>query len=87
MLHEVLPIMQWKINDTSNDDTRYHDEARTRHHSALSSLAWDASHSTDQVGGTVHSQVKLATISSKVSRENKATSKAKYTNTQQDLPD
>jgi hypothetical protein len=45
------------------------------------------SHSTDQPEGRVHGQVKLATISSKVSPENKATSKAEYTNTQQDLPD
>jgi hypothetical protein len=80
-------IVQQKINDIPNNDTRYHDEARTRHHSALSPLAGDASHSTDQLEGRVHGQVKLATISSKVSPENKATSKAEYTNTQQGLPD
>ena len=34
-------------------------------------LAGDASHSTDQLGGSVHDQVKLATMSSKVSLENK----------------
>jgi hypothetical protein len=80
-------IVQWKINDNSNDDTRYHDEARTWHHSALTSLAEDGSHSTDQPGGRVHGQVKLATMSSKVSPENKAISKVEYTNTQQGLPD
>jgi hypothetical protein len=80
-------ILQWKINDSSNNDTRYHDEARTSHHSAFSSLAGDVSHFTDQLEGRVHGQVKLATISSKVSPENKATSKAEYTNTQQDLAD
>jgi hypothetical protein len=79
-------IVQRKISESSNDDTRYHDEARTWHHSALSSLARDASHSTDQARGRVHGQVKLATISSKVSPENKTTSKAEYTNTQQGLP-
>jgi hypothetical protein len=80
-------ILQWKINDSSNDDTRYHDETRTRYHSALSSLAGDASHSTNQPGGRVHGQVKLATISSKFLPENIATSKTEYTNTQQGLPD
>jgi hypothetical protein len=54
---------------------------------SLSSLAGDASHSTDQPGGRVYGQVKLATMSSNVSPENKATSKAEYTNTQQGLPD
>jgi hypothetical protein len=48
----------------------------------LSSLAGDGSHSTEQPGGRVHGKVKLATISSKVLPENKATSKAKYTSTQ-----
>jgi hypothetical protein len=36
-------IVQRKINNSSNDDTRYHDEARTWHHSALSSLVGDNS--------------------------------------------
>jgi hypothetical protein len=67
-------IVQRKINDSSDDDTRYHDEARTWHHSALSSLAWNISYSTNQPEGRVHGQVKLATMSSKVSHENKATS-------------
>jgi hypothetical protein len=80
-------IVQWKISESSNDDTRYHDEARTWHHLVLSSLAGDVSHSTDQLEERVHGQVKLATMSSKVSPENKATSKAEYTNTQQALPD
>jgi hypothetical protein len=80
-------IVQRKISESSNDDTRYHDEVCTRYHSALSSLAEDSSHSTDQPEGRVHGQVRLATMSSKVSPENKAASKAKYTNTQQGLPD
>jgi hypothetical protein len=75
-------MVQRKINDSSNDDTRYHDEARTWHHSALSSLAGDASHSTDQLEGRVHGQVKLAIMSSKVLPENKVTSKVEYTDTQ-----
>ena len=54
-----------------NDDTRCHDEARTWHHSALSSLAGVVSHSTDQPGGKVHGQVKLAIWSSNISPENK----------------
>ena len=44
------------------------------------------SHSTDQPGGKVHGQVRLAIISLKLVPENSATSKAEYTNTQQDLP-
>jgi RecA/RadA recombinase len=74
-------VVQRKISESSNDDTRYHDEARTWHHSTLSLLVGDTSHSTDQQRGRVHGQVKLATMSSKVSPENKATSKAEYTNT------
>ena len=42
---------------------------------------------TDQPGGREHGQVKLAIMSSKLSPENRATSKVEYTNTQQDLPD
>jgi hypothetical protein len=80
-------IVQRKINDSSNNITRCHDEAHTWHHSALSLLAGDGSHSTDQPGGRVHGQVKLATVSSNVSPKNKATSKAEYTNTQQGSPD
>ena len=57
---------QWKLFD----DTGCLDEARTRHHSALSPLDGGASHSTDQPGGRVQGQVKLAIISSKVSPEN-----------------
>jgi hypothetical protein len=72
-------IVYRKINDSSNADTSYH--------SALSSLAGEVSHSTDQLEGRVHGQFKLAIMSSKVSPENKATSKAEYTNTQQALPD
>jgi hypothetical protein len=79
--------VQRKIDNSSNDDTRCHDEARTWHHSALTSLAGVGSYSTDQQEGRVHGQVKLATITSKVSPKNKATSKAEYTNTQQGLPD
>jgi len=45
-------------------------------------LAGEASHSTDQPGGKV---VKPANTSLKAIPENKATSKAEYTNTQQDL--
>jgi hypothetical protein len=50
-------------------------------------LAGDVSHSTDQPEGRVHGQVKLATMSSKVSPKNKATSKTEYTTTQEGLPD
>ena len=48
--------------------------------------AEDPSHSTDQLGGKEHGQVKPAVISSKASPENNATSKAEYTNIQQGLP-
>jgi hypothetical protein len=65
----------------------YHDEARTWHHSAESSLARDGSHSTDQPGGKVQSQVKPAIISSTDAPESNTTSKAEYTYTQRDLPD
>ena len=44
------------------------------------------SHSTYQPGGKVQGQVRLAIKSSKLVPENSATSKAEYTNTQQDLP-
>ena len=59
-----------------------------RHHlkGEASVPAKDPSHSTDQPGGREHGLVKPAIISSKVSPENKATSKAEYTNTQQGLP-
>ena len=60
-----------EINRVLNDDTRCHDEARTWHHSELPSLAGVVSHSTDQPGGKTHSQVKLATLSSNKSPENK----------------
>jgi hypothetical protein len=53
----------------------------------MTSLVGDVSHSTDQPEGSVHGQIKLATMSSKISPENKATSKTEYTNTQQGLPD
>jgi len=46
-------------------------------------LVGEATHSTDQPGGKA---VKSANISSKVIPENKATSKAEDTNTQQGLP-
>ena len=59
-----------------------HDEARTRHQCIELALVGEATHSTDQPGGKA---VKSANISSKVIPENKATSKAEYTNTQQDL--
>ena len=52
----------------------------------MSALAEGPSHTTDQPGGREHGLVKPAIISSKVSPENKATSKAEYTNTQQGLP-
>ena len=59
-----------------------------RHHSGgeMSALAEGPSHTTHQPGGREHGLVKPAIISSKVSPENKATSKAEYTNTQQGLP-
>ena len=60
-----------------NDNTRCHDEARTWHHSALSTLAGVGSHSTDQPGGKVHGQVKLAIWSSNVSPENKVEPQAR----------
>jgi len=49
----------------------------------VSAPAEDLSNTTDQPGGKA---VKSANISSKVKLENKATSKAEYTNTQQGLP-
>ena len=52
----------------------------------VSALAERPSHSTDQPGGKVHGQVRLEIMSSKLVPENSSTSKAKYTNTQQDLP-
>ena len=52
----------------------------------VSAPAEGPSHSTDQLGGKTQGQVKLAIISSKLSPENNATSKAEYTNTQQGLP-
>ena len=60
---------------------------RKRH----SAEGWSApaegpSHSTDQPGGKVQGHVRLAIKSSKLVLENSATSKAEYTNTQQDLP-
>ena len=45
-----------------------------------------SSHSTDQPGGRVQGQDKPAIISSESVPENSATSKAEYTNTQQNLP-
>ena len=50
---------------------------------SVSVLAEGPSHMTDQPGGKV---VKPANTSLKAIPENKATSKAEYTNTQQDLP-
>ena len=52
----------------------------------VSAPAEGPSNSTDQPGGKVHGQIRLAIISSKLVPENSATSKAEYTNTQQDLP-
>ena len=48
--------------------------------------AEEPSHSTDQPGGKLHGQVRLAIMSSKGIHENSATNKADYTNTQQGLP-
>ena len=64
---------------------RHLDKAHTRHHSGgeASAPTEDPSHSTDQPGGKV---VKPANTSLKAIPENKATSKAEYTNTQQVLP-
>ena len=60
---------------------------RKRHSAGgWSAPAEGPSHSTDQPGGKVHGQVRLAIKSSKLVPENSATSKAEYTNTQQDLP-
>ena len=60
---------------------------RKRHSAGgWSAPAEGLSHSTDQPGGRVQGQVRLAIISSKLVPENSATSKAEYTNTQQDLP-
>jgi hypothetical protein len=69
------------------DNTRCHDEACTKHHLASSLLVGDASYSTDQLGGSEHGQVKPAIMSSKDPPENRAISKAEYTNTQESLPD
>ena len=63
--------------------TRCHDKARTRRHSAGSVLAGETTHSTDQPDDKAVTPVNT---SSKVIPENKATSKAEYTNTQQGLP-
>ena len=52
----------------------------------VSAPAEEPSHSTDQPGGKLHVQVRLAIMSSKGKPENSATSKAEYTNTQQGLP-
>jgi len=46
-------------------------------------IGWDTSLFIDKPRGRVHMD---KIISSKVSPKNKATSKAEYTNTQQDLP-
>ena len=56
-----------------------------RHHSGgeASAMAEVPSHTTDQPGGRVQGQVKPANIYSHALPENKATSKAEYTNTQQ----
>ena len=69
--------LQRKIKRVLNDDTRCHDEACTWHHSALSSLAGVVSHSTDQPGGKIHGQVKLAIWSSNESPENKVEPQAR----------
>ena len=45
------------------------------------------SHTTDQPGGKEHGQAIPANIFPNAIPENKATSKAEYTNTQQGLPD
>ena len=66
-----------EIKRVLNDDTRCHDEACTWHHSALSSLAGVVSHSTDQPGGKIHGQVKLAIWSSNVSHGNKVEPQAR----------
>ena len=59
-----------------------------RHHSGgeASAMAEVPSHTTDQPGGRVQGQIKPANISSHAIPENKVTSKAEYTNTQQGLP-
>ena len=53
-----------------------------RHQCIELALVGEATHSTDQPGGKA---IILANTSSKAIPENKATSKAEYTNTQQDL--
>ena len=54
-----------------------------RHQCIELALVGEATHSTDQPGGKA---ITPANTSSKVIPENKATSKAKYTDTQQGLP-
>ena len=54
-----------------------------QHQYEVLALSGETTHSTDQPGGKV---VTPANTSSKVIPENKATSKAEYTNTQQGLP-
>ena len=49
-------------------------------------LAGETTHPTDHPGSKVQGQAKPAVISSSVLPENKATSKAEYTNTKQSLP-
>ena len=81
--------VEWVVSLANTNSTDWcHDEACTRHHSVggVSAPAEGPSHSTDQPGGKVHGQVKLAIISSKSVPESSATSKAEYTNTQQGLP-
>ena len=51
-----------------------------------SAPAEEPSYSTDQPGGKLHGQVRLAIMSSKGIPENSVTSKAEYINTQQGLP-
>ena len=55
----------------------------TKHQSEELVLVGESTHSTDQPGGKA---ITPANTSSKVIPENKATSKAEYTNTQQGLP-
>ena len=75
--------MQRKYENTRTSDSMMYDKAHTQHQYEDLVLVGEITHSTDQPEGKA---VTPANTSSKVISENKATSKAEYTNTQQGLP-
>ena len=72
-------------HDGYNTSQKYTKLAQARYHSSGSLPAEDGSHSMDQPGGKEQGQVRLAIWSSKLIPEKGFTSKAEYSNTQQDL--